>query len=85
MGLSTIAMLDRGVANMQVNMASRGTMGTLSGILGRGTGYLQQFGGLGANIGNIFLGLAPHLPGVGGDYLSALKGSPGAWPAGSGS
>lgn len=74
MGLSTIAMLDRGMANMQIGMKQRGTMGTLAGMLGGGTDYLRTFGDIGGNIGNIFLGLAPHLPGVGGDYLSILKG-----------
>jgi hypothetical protein len=83
-GLNTIAMLDRGVAQMQVNMAQRGTMGTLTGLLGGGTGYLQQFGDIGASLGNIFLGLAPHLPGVGGDYLSILQAATGGIAGGIG-
>ena len=83
-GLNTIAMIDRAVAQMQVNMAAKGTMGTLGGILGQGTGYLQQFGSIGANLGNIFLGLAPHLPGVGGDYLSLLQGITGVMSGGIG-
>jgi hypothetical protein len=84
MGLNTIAMLDRGVAGMQVNMAQRGTMGTLAQMLGGGTEYMRTFGDIGANVGNMFLGLGPHLPGVGGDYLSALKGITGAAAGGIG-
>jgi hypothetical protein len=83
-GLDTIAMLDRGVADMQINMAQRGTMGLLGGLAGKGTGYLRQFGDIGANLGNIFLGLAPHLPGVGEDYLSLLEGITGALGGGIG-
>jgi len=83
-GLSTIAMLDRGVADMQINMQNRGTMGLLQSLAGGGTGYLRQFGDIGANFGNILLGLAPHLPGVGGDYLSALEGITGALGGGIG-
>lgn len=84
MGLSTIAMLDRGFADMQVNMAQRGTMGVLSSALGGGTDYLRQFGDVGANLGDIFLGMAPHLPGLGGDYLSALEGITGGLAGGIG-
>ena len=83
-GLNTIAMLDRGVADMQINMQNRGTMGELSGLLGGGTGYLRQFGDIGANLGDIILGLAPHLPGVGGDYISALEGATGGLAGGIG-
>src|SRR5512146_1078609 len=83
-GLNTIAMLDRGVAAMQVNMRQRGTMGLLQGLAGGGTDYLRQFGDIGANFGNILLGLAPHLPGVGGDYLSLLEGGTGAASGGIG-
>jgi hypothetical protein len=83
-GLNTIAMLDRGVADMQINMKQRGTMGELQSLAGGGTGYLRQFGDIGANFGNILLGLAPHLPGVGGDYLSALEGATGALGGGLG-
>src|SRR6185312_2553140 len=83
-GLNTIAMLDRGVADMQINMQQRGTMGELSGLAGKGTDYLRQFGDIGANFGNIFLGLAPHLPGVGDDYLSLLEGATGAAAGGIG-
>jgi hypothetical protein len=74
MGLNTLAMVDRGVANMQINMQKRGTMATLQGVLGGGTDYLRQLGDIGANVGNLFLGLAPNLPGVGGDYLSTIEG-----------
>ena len=77
MGLNTIAMVDRGVADMQVNMQQRGTNAQLASILGGGTDYLKTFGDIGANVGNIFLGLAPHLPGLGGDYLGALSGATG--------
>src|SRR5207344_3154774 len=83
-GLNTISMLDRGFANMQINMQQRGTMGELGGLAGKGTDYLRQLGDIGANFGNIFLGLAPHLPGVGGDYLSALEGVTGALGGGIG-
>jgi hypothetical protein len=77
-GLTTIGMLDRGIANMQINMQNRGTMAELSALGGKGTDYLRQFGDIGANLGNIFLGLAPHLPGVGDDYVSLLEGLTGA-------
>jgi hypothetical protein len=83
-GLSTISMLDRGVADMQLNMQQRGTMAELGGLAGKGTGYLRQLGDIGANFGNIFLGLAPHLPGVGEDYLSALEGITGGLGGGIG-
>lgn len=83
-GLNTIAMLDRGVADMQINMKQRGTMGLLQGLAGGGTDYLRQFGDIGANFGNILLGLAPHLPGVGGDYLSTLEGATGGIAGGIG-
>ena len=83
-GLNTIAMLDRGVADMQINMQNRGTMKLLQSLAGGGTDYLRQFGDIGANFGNILLGLAPHLPGVGGDYLSLLEGVTGALGGGIG-
>lgn len=81
-GLNTIAMLDRGFADMQINMQNRGTMGLLQSLAGKGTDYLRQFGDIGANFGNIFLGLTPHLPGVGGDYLGAIEGASGAFAGG---
>ena len=84
MGLNTVAMVDRGVANMGLNMQAKGTMGTLASALGGGTGDLQAFGDVGANLGNMFLGLAPHLPGVGGDYLAGLKGITGLLSGGIG-
>ena len=83
-GLNTIAMLDRGVANAQINYQNKGTGAALGQIFGGGTQYLQEFGDIGANIGDTFLGLAPHLPGVGGDYLSILKGVTGGLAGGIG-
>ena len=58
-------------------MQQRGSWGEISAALGGGTGYLRQFGDVGANIGNTLLNLAPNLPGVGEDYLGALKGGTG--------
>jgi len=82
MGLNTIAMIDRGVADMQINMAQRGTGAQLAQILSGGTGYLRQLGDIGSNVGNLFLGMAPHLPGIGGDYLSVLEGITGGLAGG---
>lgn len=83
-GISTLSMINRGVADMQLNMKARGTGDLLSGMMGRGTDYLRQFGDIGSNIGNILLGLAPHLPGVGDDYLGVLEGATGAFSGGLG-
>ena len=84
MGVQTIAMIDRGIADMQDNMAARGTGQQLGALLGGGTGYLRQFGDIASNLGNIVLGLAPHLPGVGGDWLSTVEGITGGLAGGIG-
>ena len=83
-GGNTIAMIDRGLADMQANFQARGTAGQLAAVTSGGTDYLRQFGDIGANIGNTFLGLAPHLPGVGGDYISTLEGITGGLSSGIG-
>ena len=83
-GVQTIAMIDRGIADMQNNMAAKGTGQQLGALMAGGTGYARQFGDIGSNLGNIILGLAPHLPGVGDDWLSALEGITGAASGGIG-
>ena len=83
-GVQTIAMIDRGIADMQNNMAAKGTGQQLGALMAGGTGYARQFGDIGSNLGNIILGLAPHLPGVGDDWLSALEGITGGASGGIG-
>ena len=46
----------------------------LASLMGGGTGYLRQFGDVGANLGNAVLNVAPNLPGVGADLLGSLTG-----------
>jgi hypothetical protein len=83
-GVQTIAMIDRGIADMQNNMQAKGTGQQLGDALAGGTGYLRQFGDIGSNLGNLILGMTPHLPGVGGDWISALEGITGGLSAGVG-
>lgn len=77
MGGNTLAMMDRGMAAMVNNAQARGTANQLNQILGGGTNYLRDFGDIGANLGNLLLGMAPNLPGVGGLMLGGLKGGTG--------
>ena len=76
LGLNTVAMLDRATAGIVTDF--RGGEGAkLAGLVSGGTGYLQQFGDVAANIGHTFLNVAPNLPGVGGDLLSTLQAGTG--------
>jgi hypothetical protein len=83
-GVQTIAMIDRGIADMQNNMQAKGTGQQLGDALAGGTGYLRQFGDIASNLGNLILGMTPHLPGIGGDWISALEGITGGLSAGVG-
>ena len=74
MGVQTVAMIDRGIANM----VSNGRMAQLNAALGGGTGALRGIGDIGANIGDTLLNLAPNLPGMGGLLFGGLKGITGA-------
>ncbi len=76
-GTDTVSMLDRGFAAMSLNFQQGGLGKKISDALGGGTGYLRQFGDVGANIGNTLLNVAPNLPGVGEDLLGALTGGTG--------
>ena len=70
MGVDTIAMINRGVANMVLH----DRMTQLAGAVSGGTGFLRSFGDIGANLGDMFLNLAPNLPGMGPLFLNSLKG-----------
>ena len=83
-GIGTLAMMDRGMANLVLGMQQRGTAGKLATIMGGGTDYLRQFGDVFGNIGQTFMNVAPNLPGVGGDLLSTLQGATGLLRWGSG-
>ena len=74
MGVQTIAMIDRGIADMVLN----NRMGAVAGALSGGTSDLRSFGDIGANIGDTLLNMAPALPGIGPDLLGGLKGITGA-------
>ena len=74
LGLNTDAMFARFMASLTTRFQKGGLGGQLGGLVGGGTGYLQQFGDVLANLGNTFLNTAPNLPGVGGDLLSILSG-----------
>jgi hypothetical protein len=74
-GGQTMAMMDRAMAAVVLNaQGPNGTAAQLGSALGGGTDFLRQFGDVGANVGDLLLGLAPHLPGVGADWLSILSG-----------
>lgn len=73
MGVQTVAMIDRGLANM----VGSGRMGQISSALGGGTGALQTIGNIAGNLGDSLLNLAPVLPGMGGMLFGALKGGTG--------
>ena len=77
MGGQTLAMLDRAAASTVLNVTQGNTGQKLLSALGGGTGYLQQFGQIGANLGTSLLNFAPNLPGVGSDLLSTLTGASG--------
>ncbi len=83
-GTNTLAMLDRAAAGAVLNITQGGTGQKLASALGGGTGYLQQFGEIGANLGTSLLNFAPDLPGVGSDLLSTLTGASGGLRALSG-
>ena len=83
-GTNTLAMLDRAAAGAALNVTQGGTGNKLAAALAGGTGYLQQFGEIGANVGTSLLNFAPNLPGVGSDLLSTLTGASGALRAVSG-
>lgn len=70
MGVQTIAMIDRGIANMVLHNRMKQVTDALSG----GTGFLRSFGDIGANLGDTLLNLAPNLPGIGPGLLGGLKG-----------
>ena len=78
MGLSTIAMMDRGAANMLNNYKDRQAAGKGgAGLMSGGTEWLRRYGDLFSNLGNIGLNLAPYEPGIGGDVLNTLVGGTG--------
>jgi hypothetical protein len=68
-GVQTVAMIDRGLANM----VGSGRMTQLNAALGGGTGALQTIGDIGGNLGDTLLNLAPVLPGMGGMLFGGLK------------
>ncbi len=74
LGSNTVAMFDRFAATM-TNEFKSGLGKQLGNIVSGGTGYLQQLGDVLANIGDVFLHVAPNLPGAGGDILSVLQGA----------
>lgn len=78
LGLNTDAMFSRFAATLTQHFQKGGLGGKLGGLVTGGTGYLQQFGDVLANLGNTFMNLAPNLPGVGGDLLGLLSGGTGA-------
>src|SRR5579859_43216 len=80
-GTSALAMLDRAAAATVLNMTGGGKGQRITDLLGGGTGYLRQFGDIGANLGNVLLNLGPDLPGVGAGLLSGLTGATGALSA----
>jgi hypothetical protein len=69
LGVQTVAMIDRAIANI-----SPSRMGQAAGALGGGTGYLRSFGDIGANLVDTLLNLAPVMPGMGPLLLGGLKG-----------
>lgn len=73
LGTNTVAMFDRFAATMTQEF-QHGLGDQLGNIVSGGSGYLQQFGDVLANLGDVFLHVAPNLPGVGGDLLSTLQG-----------
>ncbi len=73
MGVQTVAMIDRGLANM----VGSGRMSQLNTALGGGTGALQTIGDIGANLGDTLLNLAPVLPGMGSVLFGGLKAGTG--------
>ena len=79
MGLSTIAMMDRGVANMLNNYKDRQAAGKggLGDMMGGGTEWLRRYGDLFSNLGSTVMNLAPYEPGLGGDVLNTLVGGTG--------
>ena len=77
MGLSTIAMMDRGAANMLNNYKDRQAAGKGGDMMAGGTEWLRRYGDLFSNLGNIGLNLAPYEPGLGGDVLNTLVGGTG--------
>lgn len=77
LGTNTVAMFDQFAAKLTQDF--KGGLGKqLGSIVSGGTGYLQQFGDVLANVGDTFLHVAPNLPGAGGDILSVLQGATGA-------
>lgn len=78
MGVNTIAMIDRGTANMLINYKNRQAAGKgAGGLLGGGTDWLRRYGDLFSNLGNTAMNLAPYEPGLGGDVLNTLVGGTG--------
>ena len=78
MGLSTLAMVDRGAADMLINYRNRQKAGKSAGdLMGGGTEWLRRYGDLFSNLGSTVLNLAPYEPGLGGDVLNTLVGGTG--------
>jgi len=71
-GENVVGMLDQLAAKATLAFKG-GAGGEFSQLVQQGTGYLKQFGDVGANIGETFLHLVPALPGVGGDLLSTVQ------------
>src|SRR5712664_857382 len=82
LGSNTVAMVDRFAATLTQDFQKGGLGQKLGNIVGGGTGYLQQFGDVAANLGNAFVNMAPNLPGVGGDLLGILTGGTGVLASG---
>lgn len=74
LGLNTDAMFSRFAATLTQDFQKGGLGSQLSNMVTGGTGFLQQFGQVGTNLGRTFLNLAPNLPGVGGDLLGIFSG-----------
>lgn len=74
LGLNTDAMFSRFAATLTQDFQKGGLGSQLSNMVTGGTGFLQQFGQVGTNLGRTFLNLAPNLPGVGGDLLGLFSG-----------
>lgn len=78
LGLNTDAMFSRFMATLTTDFTKGGLGAKLGNLVTGGSGYLQGFGDVAANLGKTFLNVAPNLPGVGSDLLSTLTGGTGA-------
>ncbi|HSR23475.1 MAG TPA: hypothetical protein VLW53_07980, partial [Candidatus Eisenbacteria bacterium] len=77
-GTDTLAMIDRGAADMLINYQARqASGGGLGGMLGDGSKWLRRYGDLGSNLGDVLMNMAPYEAGIGGDVLQGLVGATG--------